>query len=217
MRWRCIPRYSREASNIQCQCQTKYKHSTVLIQSYKTYYSQSTHVNIMARKKNKSKTSTSCVRTRFYRDVKKTLHERRERVNRTLHGQINLNSTNSTTNESGMSAQQQSFNEELIQWINKYRIAKRAVNGLLHILNSVGITDLPKDYRTLLDTPINVQIADVAGGKMWYNGLAYSLQKCLANIDKNAEILLNFNIDGLPLYRSSKLTFYPILASINGI
>lgn len=168
----------------------------------------------MARKKNKSKTST--VRNRFYRDVKKQLHERREKVNRILNGQINLNSTNSTLNESELSTQQQSFKVGLVQWINEHRIAKRAVNDLLHILNSAGISDLPKDYRTLLNTPINVQITDVAGGRMWYNGLSHSLQKCLFNIDKNTEILLNFNIDGLPLYKSSKQNFYPILTSIHG-
>lgn len=102
------------------------------------------------------------------------------------------------------------------KWANQYRISKRAVDNLLHVLNSNG-SNLPKNHRTLQSTPINVSLTEVAGGKMWFNGLEKCLRKIFSQLDRNLTIKLNFNIDGLPLYNSSKISFLPILASIHGM
>lgn len=164
------------------------------------------------------KRRSPAVRTRFHREVKRILSERREELKRLMQNRMNVNVTNSTVNESSNAIEELSFKEQLIHWINQHRISKRAVNDLLNILSLNGIDDLPKDYRTLLQTPVSVHmtIKNVAGGQMWYNGLAHSLQKIFVDIEANATLSLKINIDGLPLYKSSKLTFYPILASIHG-
>lgn len=105
---------------------------------------------------------------------------------------------------------------KLQNWANSFRISKRAVDSLLCTLNSSGITSLPKNHRTLLKTPINIEINEVAGGQFWYHGLLKNLKIIFSSLDHDIAISMNFNIDGLPLYNSSKICFWPILASIHG-
>lgn len=106
---------------------------------------------------------------------------------------------------------------ELQEWVNSQRISKRAVDSLLAILNSHGIKSLPKNHRTLLQTPVNIEINEISGGHLWYNGLETNLRLIFCSLDRDISISLNFNIDGLPLYNSSKISFWPILSSIHGM
>lgn len=151
------------------------------------------------------------IRLRMYRQRKKwrnliRLREQESIINQKVQSD---NAQNENENESNLIT-------KLRDWSNSHRIAKRAITDLLNILISVGI-DVPKNYRTLQKTPTNVIINDVSGGKYWYNGLEKCLKQIFNDLDKDIKISLNFNIDGLPLYRSSAITFYPILASIHGI
>lgn len=75
---------------------------------------------------------------------------------------------------------------------------------------------MPKDYRKLLKTPKFVQITAAAGGQMWYNSIEKNLQSILSKLDKDLSIELNFNVDGLPIFKSSQRCFWPILANIHG-
>lgn len=109
-----------------------------------------------------------------------------------------------------------SLKTDLRDWANSYRVAKQALDGLLGILNSNGIKSVPKNHRTLLNTPVNLEIIDIAGGKLWYNGLEKSLKNIFSTINCEWTISLNVNVDGLPLYKSSKISFWPILVSIHG-
>lgn len=168
----------------------------------------------MSRIKYKIKQS-STARSRFSRNVKKILFERNKKVMELLRNMSK--SDTSSINESLNSTKTYTLRERLAEWVNEYRIPKRAVNGLLPILKSYGAHSLPLDYRTLLLTPTNVDISPVAGGHLWYNGIRKSLGILFHDLDENLDISLTFNIDGLPLYKSSKLNFYPILASIFGI
>lgn len=101
-------------------------------------------------------------------------------------------------------------------WENKHRISKRALNELLPVLQRIIGEKIPKNYHTLQRTPANTDIANVAGGQLWHNGLRNCLLKHFEGLSSNLTISLNSNIDGLPIYRSSKLTLWPILASIFG-
>lgn len=109
------------------------------------------------------------------------------------------------------------FNAKIRDWANKHRISKRSLDDLLAILAASGIDSLPKNHRTLQKTPKNTVISVVGGGHFWYNGLEKCLKQIFTNLDKDIVLSLNFNIDGLPLYKSSTITFYPILAAIHGI
>lgn len=101
-------------------------------------------------------------------------------------------------------------------WKIKYNITRSAMNDLLRILILCGLTSLPHDCRTLIKTPENLVISDVAGGKFWYQGIESNIRRLFKNLSENATLFLNLNIDGIPLFRSSKVQFWPILANIYG-
>lgn len=63
------------------------------------------------------------------------------------------------------------FKDELQNWAVKHRITKRASNDLLAILNRAGFGYLPRDSRTLMKTPVFVDICELSKGKLWYRGL----------------------------------------------
>lgn len=115
------------------------------------------------------------------------------------------------------SATPSSLKTDLRDWANEHRITKRALDGLLGILNANGIISVPKNHRTLLNTPVNIEITKIAGGLFWYNGLENSIKRIFSTLDRNVTISLKVNVDGLPLYKSSKMQFWPILASIHGM
>lgn len=54
-------------------------------------------------------------------------------------------------------------------------------------------------------------------GLYWHNGFQYCLQTYFKYMDEPKAISCNFNIDGIPLYRSSKAQFWPILFTIHEI
>lgn len=67
-----------------------------------------------------------------------------------------------------------------------------------------------------MKTPKNVNISTLSSGKFWYHGIRISLEKVLGNCKRDLMIHLDFNFDGLPLFESSVLQFWPILCSIRG-
>lgn len=74
---------------------------------------------------------------------------------------------------------------------------------------------MPKDPRSLLGTPREITINFVDPGEYWHNNLKNSIIKSLENskvILENISILVN--IDGVPIHKSSKQQFWPILCSI---
>lgn len=161
----------------------------------------------------KSNKLSNLDRVRMHRDRKKIEQRDRELVNLRIQEVLN-SSTIPTTTET---IEQPTLKYGLQNWASQFRISKRAIDNLLGLLNSTGLKSLPKNHRTLQKTPIHVPITDTAGGKMWFNGLSKCLRDTFLNLDRNISIGLNFNIDGLPLYNSSKVSFCPILASIHGI
>lgn len=109
-----------------------------------------------------------------------------------------------------------SLEEKLRMWSHKHNITKMALNDLLHVLISFGLTMLPKDSRTLMLTPRNLEINDVANGKLWYNGVENNIRRLFHSLEEDLTLFLNFNIDGIPLFDSSRTEFWPILANVHG-
>lgn len=109
------------------------------------------------------------------------------------------------------------YRENLRNWALQFRINHLAINNLLQIINAhEGKKLLPHDARTLLQTPrkvIPVQ-ALCGGGEYWHNGLGECLSNAFRNLNKPISISLNVNIDGLPVFNSSKIAFWPILFNI---
>lgn len=101
-------------------------------------------------------------------------------------------------------------------WALDFNISHAAVNSLLEILNKRISDVLPKDARTLLDTNKEIlHISDSAPGHYWHNGLIKCLKKIYDNVScLPHEISLNINVDGLPVFNSSRYQFWPILCTI---
>lgn len=77
---------------------------------------------------------------------------------------------------------------------------------------------LPADPRTLLKTSTNIPILlrDVPPGNYIHFGLVKGLEYVLPFLNNNRlEIILN--IDGLYLFKSAVLNFWPILAAVDGV
>lgn len=111
-----------------------------------------------------------------------------------------------------------SFREELKSWALTFQIKHTALNALLIILKShVPDNVLPKDARTLVSTPRNTEVkSDNLGGEYWHYGLQKVLEDTLTQFDNiPSEISLNINIDGLPTFKSSTCSFWPILVNVH--
>lgn len=104
----------------------------------------------------------------------------------------------------------------LRMWILKHNLTRRSVNDLLKILKEFGLNWLSRDSRTLLRTPRSTNVIAAAGGQYWYNGIESNIQILFRNIQSNLTLRLNFNIDGIPLMKSSSTQFWPILANVHG-
>lgn len=163
----------------------------------------------------KSNKLSNLDRVRIHRRQKKIEQTDRDLVNLRIQELINVQTNIQTNVSTPQSSNKPILKIGLQNWASEFRISKRAVDSLLGLLNSTGFKDLPKNHRTLQGTPIHVPITDTAGGKMWFNGLNKCLRSTFSNLDRNLNIGLNFNIDGLPLFNSSKISFCPILASIH--
>lgn len=109
-----------------------------------------------------------------------------------------------------------SLDELLRKWVHQFGIKRNALSALLKILKSVGFSSLPSDSRALMRTPRHVEIENRAGGKYWHNGIENCLTRTFGKLKSNLCIAINISVDGLPLYKSSGVVFWPILFNIDG-
>lgn len=92
---------------------------------------------------------------------------------------------------------------------------------MLSILRSTGLK-VPKDIRTILcEHKANHSIVDIKNGSYLDLGIVNVIKphliKQIKYIPDNTTIKLSFSIDGLPLAKSSKTQFWPILLSFVNI
>ena len=108
------------------------------------------------------------------------------------------------------------LSEELAACATRNSFRRCAVNELLDMLRCQGHR-LPKDARTLLQTPKKVASIEKCGGHYAYFGVASGVLKVLAQNPDFSEnsIDICINIDGVPLFKSSSTQIWPILCSFN--
>ena len=112
-----------------------------------------------------------------------------------------------------------SLRSDLAYWQATRNVPLNAVTELLHILRRHGVEDIPLDARTLMQTPMNVQLRNHRGGLYYHFGLAETLRNALEGVYvPNGDIVrLIVNIDGLPVGKSTPAQVWPILVSaVNG-
>ena len=107
------------------------------------------------------------------------------------------------------------FRDELAAWA--VAIPAVHVNSLLEILKEHECFkhELPKDCRTLVRTPRNVNVIQIAPGTYYHLGAQDEIVRLLQSIGfAGTAISLFVNVDGLPISESSTSQFWPILAII---
>ena len=103
------------------------------------------------------------------------------------------------------------LNSLLRKWAVKHAYTRGSINELLGLLKSVG-HDLPKDARTLLRTKTSVDYKNKCGGQFIHLGLVNGIEKTVRSYNYDHDtILLDFNVDGLPLFKSSATQLWPVL------
>lgn len=113
------------------------------------------------------------------------------------------------------------FQEALKEWALECRPNISHVDKLLKIINNYPMFgSLPKTYETLVQTPRNIQIRSVPPGKYFHLGVKYAVSSIIdyySPILLEGTLQLDLNIDGIPIYSSSKTQFWPILGQIKNI
>ena len=122
----------------------------------------------------------------------------------------------SDSGASGAGGDSQYTRENLAEWAVKFNVPHTALSELLGILKTSGL-DVPADSRTLLATKRDVPIRSLAGGKYHYlgvvNGIRSTIQHSAPAPDVHT-LTLDLNIDGLPLFKSSSVSLWPILGRV---
>ncbi|KAK6493020.1 hypothetical protein HHUSO_G2484, partial [Huso huso] len=106
-----------------------------------------------------------------------------------------------------------SLRGELKDWAVGSNIPMCHINSLLGILRRF-FPSLPKDARTLMATSTSYNLETVAGGTYHHFGVAQGILSQLASnmeLASNNCVTLQINIDGIPLFKSSNVQFWPIL------
>ena len=118
----------------------------------------------------------------------------------------------SSTSENEMSpsdAAESTLQSDLAEFMVSERLTRSSRNNLLAVLRKHGLP-LPKDSRTLLQTPRVVDIICKCGGQYVYFGV----KKILQLIGPCDVYSLKINIDGVPLHKSTNHQFWPILCQV---
>ncbi len=119
---------------------------------------------------------------------------------------VGVSDSDSETDENVplLSTSELTLRQELNSWPTKNACQHGVLNEPLDILRKQG-HDLPKDARTLLETPRSVPVMSKCGGEYLYFGIKAgvikNLSKYLKTTDQIASIDLLINVDGLPLFK----------------
>ena len=114
------------------------------------------------------------------------------------------------------------LSEKLRDWVNTYNVKHNAVDGLLKIWRDEGHTQLPKTARGLLKTSVDMNIQQVSGMAYTYLGLENAIRANFLRYsekvqDQVSHLEIGMNIDGLPIFKSTNDSLWPILVGIVNI
>jgi len=109
--------------------------------------------------------------------------------------------------------------DQLKDWALQQNISHAAVDSLLTILRATEIgNELPKTARTLLSTlPSACTVSEVSGMEYVYIGIRKHLLNLAGELDNVDSFKLAFNVDGLPLFKSTSISAWLILGLVTNI
>lgn len=105
--------------------------------------------------------------------------------------------------------------EALRHWVSDFAVQQTAVTSLLKLLCDHNVSGLPKDCRTLVQTPRAREVVSVSPGTYSHIGLFKALDVYMRNCTiRPDKLALDINIDGVPISASSNDGFWLILMSV---
>lgn len=125
-----------------------------------------------------------------------------------------------------------SLTDSIRVWASQHYISHMAIKDLLSILNPHVNNILPADSRTLMKTPRVINVQKLSGGEFVYFGILAGVVKRMSknytsctfpiiskfeNECQNKVVSISVGIDGLPISRSSKKEFWPIIGLVDQI
>lgn len=127
---------------------------------------------------------------------------------------ISSSETRSITLDCNPLANDKNLQGQLGACFLKHNASHALINDILSILKPFH--SLPSDARTLLKTPQHLPSKQLGNGEFVYFGLKEGIkEKMKAGLTiHTGKLSLLFNIDGLPLHKSSNKQFWPILCQI---
>ncbi|XP_029680869.1 uncharacterized protein LOC115246291, partial [Formica exsecta] len=105
--------------------------------------------------------------------------------------------------------------QDLTNWAVQFQISHTAVTALLSILRNHGFDNLPKNSKTMLETPKYTNVRRVTPGEYFHNGLRSGIMQFLQKSQDDVDsVSVQISIDGLPISKSSTNQLWPILGSV---
>jgi len=106
------------------------------------------------------------------------------------------------------------INTKIAEWYCCHNITHEALADLLGILRPYH-PGLPVDPRTLVKTPRSYVLRNFAhGGSYYHFGIASGIKALYSSVNLPENLKLQFNFDGLPLFKSSACELWPILCRV---
>ena len=106
---------------------------------------------------------------------------------------------------------------DLRSWYLENNVNLSSFKNLLAVLNKYH-NELPLDPRTILKSSASFEVENLSDGQFVYFGIEQNIRKCHSNFilkHKLTVIMLDLNVDGVPVYKSGRKTFWPILCNIS--
>lgn len=134
--------------------------------------------------------------------------------NRSVPDNLNSSDTDLSDIDNG-----EGLRNKLTEW--GVDVVHSKVSSLLKILKPLH-PNLPLDARTLLGTQTQYETKQIAGGSYHHFGIQKAVQNAINNSDSSVKTALSegvtlgmqVNIDGLPIFKSSNVQFWPMLARL---
>lgn len=140
--------------------------------------------------------------------------------------------TSSDNQNDSLNLEQPVFSQKIREWALSHNITHVALKDLLHILTENSNLDVPLDPRTLLETPRVVKTLFISGGEFVYFGIENNLRRLITNFAEIVQpkstifiklfqsfgdnlVTICVGVDGVPLSRSTRSQFWPILGKID--
>lgn len=108
-----------------------------------------------------------------------------------------------------------------ITWVTKYNISGIAADEFLNYLRDNHFSFLPKTIKTLRSKAYTIEapIREMGDGRFLYFGIKNIVNRFIDIANINVQLVqhfkIGFGIDGVPLAKSSKSCFWPILIRFN--